>query len=166
MPRTALLTIFLCIFSILSGALVLEHIYGLEPCPLCILQRITFLLVGLICLISCCHNPRGYGQKIYYLLASCTSFFGMYLAGKQIWLQHLPKDEIPACTPPVSYMLDNFPLQDVISFMFHGTGECAKVQWQLLGLSIPSWSFIAFTLLSIVFLYFLFFRKTPRYIFH
>ena len=94
-------------------------------------------------------------MRILSSLCLLFSLGGAALAGRQIWLQNLPADQVPACGPSLDYMLDVFPLQEVITVMLQGTGDCAEVQWTFLGLSIPGWSlfwFIALAALSLIIL--------------
>jgi disulfide bond formation protein DsbB len=130
----------------------MEHVMLLEPCPLCIMQRIFFLACGLVSLVAFLHGPvrAGRGQKIYGFLAALFSMGGAGFAMRQIYLQGLPKDQIPSCGPSVSYMLKQFPLQEVIEVMFMGDGNCAEIAWQdpVLNWSIPQWSLVGFIMLA------------------
>jgi protein dithiol:quinone oxidoreductase len=129
--RQVNLYIFLFCTALLAIALYMEHVMKLEPCPLCISQRICFIATGLLALAAVIHNPAARGKLIYGSLATLTALAGGGFAMKQIYLQHLPKDQIPACLPSLSYMLDaDFPLKDVLSLMFSGDGNCAEVTWR------------------------------------
>ncbi len=122
----------------------LQFVEHLEPCPLCISQRIAILLVGIILLIAAIHNPAAKGIKIYSLLGTLAAVGGGAISVRHIWIQHLPPNEIPECGPGLSYVFENFPLTETIKLMLSGTGDCAKVDWTLLGLSIPELTLIAF----------------------
>ena len=115
----------------------------LEPCPLCILQRIAVVGMGLVFLLAALHSPSGVGRFAYALLLALPMSLGAIVAGRHAWLQMLPEEQVPACGPGLDYMWENFPLADVINMVFRGSGECADVDWQLLGLSMPAWVFIA-----------------------
>lgn len=128
----------------MAGALFLQHYAGLEPCPLCIFQRIGVIVAGLFFLLGLAHNPGAVGQRVYATLAALGVAGGGITAGRHVWLQHLPPDQVPACGPGLQYMLDVFPMQDVISMVLYGSGECAKVDWTFLGISLPAWSLIVF----------------------
>ncbi len=107
-------------------------------------QRIVIYAAGLFFLIAALHNPALTGRRIYAALTLFFSFAGIGLASRQLWLQSLPKDRVPACGPGLEYMMDVLPWTEVVSIMLRGTGDCAEVQWTFLSLSIPGWSFIAF----------------------
>lgn len=143
-PRLTFLLAFLAVIFLLGAAFYLEYVMGLEPCPLCITQRIMLLGVGLVSLIAFLHNPATIGRRIYGLLVSLWAMGGLYFAGRQLWLQSLPEDQVPACGPGITYMIDAFPLADVIKTLLTGDGNCAEVQWTWLGLTIPGWSAVGF----------------------
>lgn len=123
---------------------------GLEPCPLCWLQRFGFMGAGLVSLLAFLQGPRGFGIRIYGFFLVLTAGAGLGVAGRQLWLQNLPADQVPACGPSVEYMLEVLPMFDVLSTALKGTGDCAKVVWRFLGLSIPGWSAVLFTALVII----------------
>ena len=144
--RLIYLYIFLFCVSLLGIAMYMEHVMMLEPCPLCIMQRVFFLATGIVSLIAFVHNPIARGKIIYGSLAGLMAAGGGGFAIRQIYLQHLPKDQVPACGPSVSYMIEQFPLKDVLSVMFTGDGNCAEIAWQdpVIGMSIPQWSLVGF----------------------
>ncbi|MGL6161730.1 disulfide bond formation protein B [Microbulbifer sp.] len=143
-PRTTFLLAFLAVVFLLGAAFYLEYIRGLEPCPLCITQRVMLLGAGLVSLAAFLHNPATIGRRIYGLLVSLWALGGLYFSGRQLWLQSLPEDQVPACGPGISYMLESFPVSDVIKTLLTGDGNCAEVQWTLLGISIPGWAALGF----------------------
>ncbi|MDF1779683.1 MAG: disulfide bond formation protein B [Alcanivoracaceae bacterium] len=138
-PRLVTLAGFLICAGAMAAALYIQHVDGLEPCPLCIFQRVGVTVAGLFFLLAFAHNPGALGQRIYAALAGAGAIGGAIVAGRHVWLQHLPPDEIPDCGPGLDYMLDVFPMQDVIGLVLHGSGECAELSWQFLGLSMPAW---------------------------
>ncbi|QSP95853.1 disulfide bond formation protein B [Marinobacter salinisoli] len=148
--------VFLVCAALLGVAFYMEHIMGLEPCPLCWLQRFGFMGAGLVAFLGLLHGPAGVGVRIYGVLIAIASGLGLALAGRQLWLQNLPADQVPACGPSVDYMLEVLPFFDVLSTAIRGTGDCAEVVWRFLGLSIPGWTAIFFCLLTIVGLVLLF----------
>jgi disulfide bond formation protein DsbB len=139
---------FIAIFTICIGLLIfglyLEHVQGLEACPLCIFQRIAYTAIIFIALIGAIHNPRNLLQNIYKLLMVISAITGAAIAGRQIWLQHLPPELVPECGPGFDYMFNVFPFGEALKMIFTGSGECAEVKWRFIGLSIAEWSLIMF----------------------
>jgi len=150
--------IFVICASLLGFGLYLEHVVGLEPCPLCVFQRIAYIVVALFALIAAIHNPQKLFARIYTGLMFVASLCGAGIAGRQVWLQHLPEDKIPECGPGLEYMLDVFPLADALKMILSGSGECAEVQWTFLSFSIAEWSILCFVGLTVVSLI-MFFRQ-------
>lgn len=154
-PRSLFFLAFLACAAMLGTGFYLQYVIGLEPCPLCILQRIFFAGAGLFALIAGLH---GRAPRLYSVLILLFSLAGAGTAGRQIWLQTLPPDQLPACLPPLDYMLESMPYTKIIYTMFHGSADCAEVSWTLLSLSIPEWSLLAFIAFSL-FAIFQFFRR-------
>lgn len=127
----------------------LDMFKGLEPCPLCIFQRIGVLGVGLFFLLAAVHNPKGIGARVYASLVGFAALAGGAVSARHVWLQNLPPDRVPECGPGLEYMLEAFPLGDTLRMVFTGSGECADVTWTLLGLSMPAWVLIWFLVLGI-----------------
>ena len=148
--RLIFLFIFLSCAGLLGFGLYLEHVQGLEPCPLCILQRIAYIVVALIALVGAIHGPGKLMKIIYGNLIIIVSLTGAVIAGRQVWLQHLPPDQVPECGPGYDYLMEVFPLNEALSMIFTGSGECAEVQWTFLSLSIAEWSLAMFILLCIL----------------
>jgi protein dithiol:quinone oxidoreductase len=140
-PRICFFLGFAACVSLLAAGAFLQLVEELEPCPLCISQRLAILATGLLFLIAGVHNR---GRKIYAILIGLTALFGSSISARHVWLQHLPPDEVPECSPGLEYVFQNFPLADTIKLMLTGTGECAKVDWTFFGLAIPAWTLIAF----------------------
>lgn len=131
---------FLICAGMMAFALYAEHGLMMEPCPLCILQRIAVIGLGIAFLFLAIHNPdAGWARRIYLALLSLAAIGGIVVAGRHVWLQSLPPDKVPACGPGLDYMLDTFPLGEALKLVFSGSGECADVSWSLLGLSMPAW---------------------------
>lgn len=134
----------------MTVALVLEHVVGLEPCPLCIFQRVAVIAAGIVFLVAALHNPKGrVGKAIYGVLGLASIGTGAFIAGRHVWLQHLPASEVPSCGPGLDYMMDILPLRDVVSLVLTGSGECAEIDFTFLGLSLPAWTLIGFLILSL-----------------
>ena len=138
-----LLALMVCM-ALLGGALYMQYGLGLEPCPMCIMQRIVLMGVALVCLIAVLHGPKSKGYRNYGIAAFVLSGFGVALAARQLWLQSLPPEQVPECMPSVDYMMEVLPFMEVLSYMLKGTGDCAEVVWRFLGLSIPGWTLVAF----------------------
>ncbi|PCD00094.1 disulfide bond formation protein B [Halopseudomonas pelagia] len=150
-----LLAVIFCT-TLMVIALYMEHVLGLVPCPLCIIQRVLVILVGLIALIAVLHNPlpklaegRRPAARVYAFVLTLFSVLGAAVAGRQVWLQHQPADQLPSCLPSLDYMVDVLPLQEILGLLFSGTADCAKVDWTFLGLSIAEGTLLAFIGLSL-----------------
>lgn len=126
-----------------------EPFASMNPCPMCMMQRAIYLCVGGFALLALLATKHAVAKNIFTSLGLLTSIAGISVAARQVWLQHLPADEVPACGPPLEYMIEVFPLIEVLQSMLMGTGDCAEIQWQFLGLSIPAWSIVAFSGLAV-----------------
>jgi len=135
---------FLTCTAMMVFALYVEHQMLIEPCPLCVIQRIAVIFIGIIFLFMTLHNPAsGWAQRIYLGLMGVAVLAGVTVAGRHVWLQHLPPDKVPSCGPGLGYILDTFPFADALKMVFTGSGECATIDWTFLGLSMPNWVLIA-----------------------
>lgn len=123
----------------------MEHILHLDPCPLCLMQRLWTLFAGVVALIALCHGTQ---RPAYPVLALLCAAAGGAFSLRQLWLQHLPADAVPACGPDMGYMLEVFPAADILKAMTFGTGNCAEVSWTLFGISIAGWALIGFLAMS------------------
>jgi len=135
--------------ALLGFAYYLQYVDGLEPCPLCMVQRFFFYLVLAVMIAGALHSPAALGTRIYAGLATLFAIGGAAIASRQVWLQHLPADRVPQCGPDLAFMLENFPLSRTLEKLFTGTGECAVVDWSFLGLSIAGWSLVWFVALAL-----------------
>ena len=147
--RPLLLAMFLACSALLGYGYYLQYGQGLEPCPLCIFQRICYFAIAVLCLLAFMHDPNRTGKRIYAVLIGIAALKGIVFAGRQVWLQHLPPDKVPACGPGLEYWMQTLPLAETIRKVFRGTGECAEVDWTFLGFSIAEWSVLCFSLLLI-----------------
>ena len=129
---------------LIAIALYMQHQLGLEPCPLCMTQRVAIIAVGLVAGVAFLHNPAGTMRRVYAALGAILAVLGGSVSTRQLWLQSLPEDQVPACGPSLEYMLETFPLADTLRVMLQGDGNCAEVVWTFLGLSIPAWTLVAF----------------------
>lgn len=149
-PRLGFALPALACALLLAFGYFLQFVKGLEPCPLCLVQRGFFFGVLAVCLAGAAHGPSGRGARIAYGAAAFLfAAGGAAVATRQVWLQHLPKDQVPQCGPDLFFMLQNFPLGQTIQKLFAGSGECAAVDWTFLGLSIAEWSLIWFCALGV-----------------
>jgi len=134
--------------AMMAYALYSQHGLGLEPCPLCIFQRVSVIGLGVIFLVAALHAPGRFGSRVYAALLGVTALAGAVVAGRHVWLQHLPPERVPACGPGLDFMLEALPFTEMLQKVFSGSGECAKVDWSLLGLSMPGWVFISVVVLG------------------
>lgn len=135
--------------GLLGYALYAQHGLGLEPCPLCVFQRVAVLALGCAFLAAYVHNPARFGARIYGVLAAAAAASGMLFASRQLWLQSLPPDEVPGCGPGIDYIMNVFPLHEAVAMVFEGSGDCAKVDWTFLGLSMAGWVMICLGALAL-----------------
>ena len=141
-PRLLNLAGFLACAGMMGFALYAQHVLLLDPCPLCVFQRIATIALGLVFLAAAIQGPGRIGARIYAGLILLSGGFGVGVAAWHVRLQNMPSDEVPGCGPGFEYIMDNFALFDALSMIFQGSGECADVVWRLLGLSMPSWVII------------------------
>jgi disulfide bond formation protein DsbB len=135
--------------AVLMGyALYSQHVLLLEPCPLCIFQRVAVISVGVLFLLAAIHNPGRTCARIYGSVLGLTALAGIGVAGKHIWIQAQPPGSVPSCGASLDYLMDIMPVMDVIKKVLFGAGECAKIDWQFLGLSMPWWVAIALTVVG------------------
>lgn len=133
---------FLCCAGMMGFALYAQYVLMLDPCPLCVFQRIATILLGIVFLIAALHNPGKLGSRIYAVLITLAAGDGVAVASWHVRLQNLPADEVPSCGPGFEYIMENFAFFDALGLIFEGSGECAEVAWRLLGLSMPTWVII------------------------
>ena len=142
---------FFACAGMMAYALYAEHILMLMPCPLCVFQRVAVIILGLIFLVIAIHDSR----KIifswcYVAMITLVAGSGIGVAGRHVWLQNLPLDEVPSCGPGFDYIIDSFPLSEALSLIFTGSGECASTDWQLIGFSMPAWVLISLVCIAVL----------------
>ncbi|MCE3251757.1 MAG: disulfide bond formation protein [Cellvibrio sp.] len=150
--RQTNLIIFSTCTAMMLAAAYMEHVMKMIPCSLCITQRGFVILTGVIALAAALHNPARTGHRIYAVLGIVSPLLGACFAGRQLWLQSLPADQVPACGPGLAYMFEVFPFMEALQLLLQGDGNCAHVD-KILGLSLAAWTFIAFIGLAGVNLY-------------
>ncbi|MGY1489648.1 disulfide bond formation protein B [Methylobacillus pratensis] len=135
---------FVASFGLVGLALFLQQKYNLEPCPLCISQRIAFMALGVLFLVAALHNPGSLGRKVYGLLHVIAAVTGIGIAARHIWIQANPDKVMAECGAGFDYIMETFPLKKALDLIFKGTGECSAIDWTLFGLTIPQLSLVAF----------------------
>ncbi len=137
--RPANLSGFLICAALLGFALYAQFHLRLDPCPLCIFQRIGIAAIGLLFLLAALHHPRRWGGTLYAVLIGAAALATLAVAVRQIYLQHLPPGAVPSCGAPLSVMLQFMSVTDVIRKVLTGSGECGIVNWTFLGLAMSEW---------------------------
>lgn len=134
---------FIACACLLAYAYYAQYVMHLEPCPLCIFQRIGVFVLGLIFLIAALHDPAAFGRRAYAMLVAAAALITIGVAARHLYIQSLPPGAVPACGASLDYMLKIFSLSDVLVKVLTGSGECANVTWEFLGLAMPAWVLIA-----------------------
>jgi len=134
--------------GLMAYALYAQYGLGLEPCPLCILQRIAVISMGLVFAVAAWHDGGRRSRMAYAALLGVAGAAGLGVAGRHVWLQNLPPERVPACGPGLDFMLESFPLSEVLAMVLSGSGECAEISWSFLGLSMPAWVFVCLSALA------------------
>lgn len=135
--------------GLMGFALFLQYVKHQDPCPLCMVQRVIFIALLAVFALAALHGPKRAGERVYAALVVLLSLTGVGVASRHIWIQHLPKDQVPACGPGLDYMLDTMPMSRVLKELMHGSGECAEKGWTFLTLGIPEWSLICYIALGV-----------------
>ncbi len=148
--RTINIIVFLACLGLIATAYYMEYVMYLDPCPLCMVQRIAVILVGLSCLAAFLHNPKRRGRTVYSIVQLTFCVGGAAASGRHVWLQHAPSDKIPECFPGIETIFARNPFFDALAIVFGGTGECAEIAWTFVGLSIPAWTLIAFVCFAFI----------------
>jgi protein dithiol:quinone oxidoreductase len=134
---------FLACACLLAYAYYAQYVMHLEPCPLCIFQRIGIFGLGVLFLIAALHEPAAFGRRVYAALLSLAALATIGVAARHLYIQSLPPDAVPACGASLDFMLRVFSLSEVLVKVLTGSGECAKVTWEFLGLAMPAWVLIS-----------------------
>ena len=135
--------------GLLGWAYYLQHIQGIEPCPLCLVQRLFYYAFAATFFVAALHRPARVGAAVYGVLAALFAAGGLATASRQVWLQHLPEGQVPQCGPDLFFMLENLPLAQTLKKLVAGSGECAKIDWTFLGFSTAQWSLLCFAALAL-----------------
>jgi disulfide bond formation protein DsbB len=135
--------------GLLAYAYYLQYFEGQDPCPLCLLQRFFYYGILFVLAAGALHAPGRAGRIAYSIGAFAFAAGGLVVATRHVWLQHLPPEQVPACGPDLYFMVENFPLARTLQLLLRGSGQCAEVNWTLLGLSIAEWSFVWFAIFAV-----------------
>ncbi len=152
-PRLGYALGFLVCAGLIGFALYLQYYQHQDPCPLCLLQRVVYMVLMAIFLVAALHGPGPTGAMIYGGLLLITAGIGAAIASRHVWLQHLPPDRVPECGPGLEFTLRKFPLFQALEKILGGSGQCAEGGWTFLALTIAGWSFVWFVLLGLFAVY-------------
>ncbi len=141
--RNANLLGFLACAALMGYAYYAEYVLGLEPCPLCMFQRVAVVTAGVLFLVAAVHNPARTGSRVYGVLITLAALAGVLIATRHVWIQAQPPGTVAACGAGLDYMLEILPLREVIATVLTGSGECGTVDWRFLGLAMPAWVLLA-----------------------
>jgi protein dithiol:quinone oxidoreductase len=164
-PRLVFAAVFLACAALIGTGIYMQEELGLEPCPMCILQRYAFVAIGLVALAAAIQGPGIIATRVYSGLVIVFAIVGGGTSLRHSYLQRFPNDS-QSCGADLEFLVNNFPLSQAFPKIFAGTGECAKVQWSMLGLSIPEWAFVWFAIFAALAIW-LAIRKTgdrPRFL--
>jgi disulfide bond formation protein DsbB len=150
--------IFASCAALIAAALYLQEQEGLDPCPMCILQRYAFILTGIVALAAAIHGPKGLALKVYGVLVAVFSIAGAGVAMRHSWLQHFPP-KLETCGADLDFLMGNFPLSQALPKIFAGTGSCSVVDWTLLGMSLPEWALVWYLAFAALAIWIAFFRR-------
>jgi disulfide bond formation protein DsbB len=134
---------------LLAYAYYAQFVMHLEPCPLCIFQRIGVFALGVLFLVAALHDPAAFGRRLYALLLSLAALATIGIALRHLYIQSLPPGSVPACGASLDFMLKVFSLSEVLVKVLTGSGECARVTWEFLGLAMPAWVLISAVVLGV-----------------
>jgi disulfide bond formation protein DsbB len=153
---------FLSCVGMLAYALYAQGVLRVEPCPLCIFQRVGIAAIGLVFLIAGVHAPAGRGARVYGVLLALAALATMGVAARHVWIQHLPEDAVPACGAGLQFLFEEFPVGEVIRKVLSGSGECHQVNWTFLSLAMPTWVLLVAGALGALGVYANFRGASPR----
>lgn len=148
-PRIWFLFVALACAGMLAYAMYVQHTDFIDPCPLCVFQRVIYMWIGAVALVAAVLNPAATGRWILGILLILGGVAGIAIAGRHLWLQSLPADQVPDCGMGLNYMLDTMPVLEVFREVLYGSGECAEVYWRFLGLTMPGWTFLWYIVFTV-----------------
>ncbi|MEA3138175.1 MAG: protein dithiol:quinone oxidoreductase [Gammaproteobacteria bacterium] len=140
---------FMACAGLLAYAYYAQYVMHLEPCPLCMFQRIGIIVLAVVFLIAALHDPGVTGRRVYAVLLGLAALATIGIALRHLYIQHLPPGSVPACGASLDFMLKVFSLSEVLVKVLTGSGECAKITWEFLGLAMPAWVLISVLVLGV-----------------
>lgn len=157
-PRIVFAAIFVVCASLIAFGLYLQEQEGLDPCPMCILQRYAFITLGIVALVAAIHGPQRLTLKVYGGLVALIAIAGGGVAIRHSWVQHFPP-KVETCGADLDFIVSSFPLSKALPKIFQGTGSCSTVDWTMMGLSIPEWALVWFAAFLVAGVWIAFIRK-------
>jgi disulfide bond formation protein DsbB len=158
MARLGFGAIFVACAALIALALYLQEQEGLEPCPMCILQRYAFVVLGIVALVAAIHGPRGVMLKVYGALVALVALAGAGVAARHSYIQHFPP-KTESCGTDLEFLVNTFPISQALPKIFAGSGTCSAVDWKMMGLSIPEWALVWFLVFAVAAAWIAFFRR-------
>jgi protein dithiol:quinone oxidoreductase len=149
-PRALFFCVFLCCVSLMGYALFAQHVQGFEPCMLCMVQRFFMCLLGVSALFAAIHNPKGHWWIFWGLLCATWATLGAYIAGRHVYLQSLPPDQLEGCSPNIEYILNNYEVMRIFQTIFIRDQDCGVIDWTFLGQSMPRWVLLWFVAMGLI----------------
>ena len=144
---------YLCVIALMISAFFMQDYLGLEPCPLCTVSRLIVIALALLFLLMVLQNPDVLGERLYAGLSLLLIIAGIAVSARHIWLQSLPPELVPGCTPDIEYLFSSFPLSEALETIFNSSGECADISWTFLGLTIPQQTLLFYIALLVLVLF-------------
>ena len=148
-PRMIFLLIAASCALLMGYAFFAQYVLGYQPCMLCMVQRVFVSAVGVVALVAFLHGPRQFGMRIYAVLATLCAVGGAYIAGRHVYLQQLPPEQLEGCAPSFEYALSNYDALKFLKTIFIRDQDCGVIDWTFLGLSMPGWVFLCFVVLGV-----------------
>ena len=160
-PRAVFAAVFVACAGLIAYAIYMQEQEGLDPCPMCILSRYVFIVLGAVCLVAALHGPRGVMLKVYGALATLLALVGAGVSIRHSYVQRFPP-AIESCGSDLVFLVSNLPLSQALPKIFQGTGSCSLVDWRFLGLSIPEWALVWYLLFAALIVWAAFLRRPAR----
>ena len=160
--RAIFAAIFVACAALIADAIFyLQDYLGLDPCPMCVLSRYTFIAIGIVALVAAIHGPRALALKVYGSLIAVLAVAGIGISLRHSYLQHFPP-ATESCGTDLEFLLNALPLTQALPKIFAGTGSCSKVAWTFLGLTIPEWALVWFAIFGALAIWMAFCRHRAR----